>query len=66
MLIKITSKAVIALGTDFPVEEVNPMLTFHAATARKDSKGYPAKGFQTKMHIKRRNNQRDDDDLGSF
>jgi predicted amidohydrolase YtcJ len=29
---KLLKKAgVIALGTDFPVEEVNPMLTFHAA-----------------------------------
>jgi hypothetical protein len=26
------------------------MLTFHAATARKDSKGYPAKGFQTENY----------------
>jgi predicted amidohydrolase YtcJ len=40
------------------------MLTFHAATARKDSKGYLQK-FQMKMHYQRRNNQRDDD-LGSF
>jgi predicted amidohydrolase YtcJ len=36
----------IPLGTDFPVEKINPMLTFYAATARKDSKGYPAAGFQ--------------------
>jgi predicted amidohydrolase YtcJ len=25
---KVTKERVIALGTDFPVEEVNPMLTF--------------------------------------
>ncbi|MEN8123907.1 MAG: amidohydrolase [Bacteroidota bacterium] len=36
----------VALGTDFPVEKVNPMLTFYAAVARKDVKGYPEKGFQ--------------------
>lgn len=36
----------IALGTDFPVEQINPMLTFYSATARKDTKGYPAAGFQ--------------------
>jgi len=37
----------VALGTDFPVEKVNPMLTFYAAVARKDVKGYPEKGFQS-------------------
>lgn len=36
----------IALGTDFPIEEVNPMLTFYAAVARKDLKNYPENGFQ--------------------
>ena len=44
---------VIALGTDFPVEEVNPMLTFHAAVARKDSKGYPKGGFQMENALTR-------------
>lgn len=34
------------LGTDFPVEQINPMLTFYAATARKDAAGWPATGFQ--------------------
>ena len=36
----------IALGTDFPVEKVNPFLTFHAATCRRDLKGLPEHGFQ--------------------
>jgi predicted amidohydrolase YtcJ len=36
----------IALGTDFPVEQVNPFLTFYAATVRKDLNNYPEKGFQ--------------------
>jgi predicted amidohydrolase YtcJ len=36
----------IALGTDFPVEQVNPFLTFYAATYRKDLNNYPADGFQ--------------------
>lgn len=36
----------IPLGTDFPVEQINPMLTFYAATIRKDNKDYPAGGFQ--------------------
>lgn len=34
------------LGTDFPVEQINPMLTFYAATVRKDAAGWPAAGFQ--------------------
>ncbi|WP_397447437.1 amidohydrolase [Polaribacter sp. R77954] len=36
----------IALGTDFPVEKVNPFLTFYAATFRKDLEGFPEDGFQ--------------------
>ena len=36
----------IALGTDFPVEQVNPFLTFYAAAVRKDLDNYPANGFQ--------------------
>jgi predicted amidohydrolase YtcJ len=44
---------IIALGTDFPIEEVNPMLTFHAAVARKDSKGYPKDGFQMENALTR-------------
>ena len=35
----------IALGTDFPVENVNPILTFYAAVTRKDINGYPEGGF---------------------
>ncbi|MNF28693.1 N-substituted formamide deformylase precursor [compost metagenome] len=51
---KLLQKAgVIALGTDFPVEEVNPMLTFHAAVARKDSKEYPKGGFQMENALSR-------------
>ena len=36
----------IALGTDFPVEQVNPFLTFYAASIRKDLENYPEDGFQ--------------------
>ena len=51
---KLLQKAgIVALGTDFPVEEVNPMLTFHAAVARKDSKNYPKDGFQTENALTR-------------
>lgn len=43
----------VALGTDFPVEKVNPMLTFYAAVARKDAKGYPENGFQIENALTR-------------
>jgi predicted amidohydrolase YtcJ len=36
---------VIPSGTDFPVEEVNPLLTFHAAVTRQDPSNLPAGGW---------------------
>jgi len=44
---------IIVLGTDFPVEKVNPMYTFYAAVARKDLKHYPENGFQKKDALSR-------------
>lgn len=35
----------IALGTDFPVEDISPFKTFYAAVVRKDAAGYPPEGF---------------------
>ena len=43
----------IALGTDFPVEQVNPMLTFYAAVSRQDLKGFPENGFNPKEALTR-------------
>ncbi|MCK0130142.1 amidohydrolase [Flavobacteriaceae bacterium F08102] len=43
----------VALGTDFPVEKVNPMLTFYAAVARKDLSNYPEGGFQIENRLSR-------------
>jgi hypothetical protein len=43
----LNAAGMIALGTDFPVENINPMYTFYAAVARKDLKGFPQGGFQT-------------------
>ena len=43
----------IALGTDFPVEQVNPFLTFYAATIRKDIHNYPKDGFQMENVLSR-------------
>ncbi len=44
----------IPLGTDFPVENINPLYTFYAAVARKDLKNYPAGGFQTENALSRK------------
>ncbi|MCQ4034406.1 amidohydrolase [Kaistella montana] len=41
------------LGTDFPVEEINPIKTFFAAVARKDNKNFPANGFQKENALTR-------------
>ena len=45
--------SVIAFGTDFPVEEVSPFMTFYSATVRKDKEGYPDDGFQVENIIGR-------------
>ena len=44
----------IPLGTDFPVEDISPLKTFYAATARKDAAGWPANGFQTENALSRK------------
>ena len=44
---------IIALGTDFPVEQVNPMYTYYAAVARKDLEGYPDGGFRADQALSR-------------
>ncbi|ASZ10675.1 amidohydrolase [Chitinophaga pendula] len=43
----------IPLGTDFPVEDINPLKTFLAATARMDASGYPQGGFQPENALSR-------------
>jgi predicted amidohydrolase YtcJ len=42
------------LGTDFPVENINPMYTFYAAVTRQDLKGLPANGFQMENALSRK------------
>ena len=41
----IDSGARLALGSDFPVEQVNPMLGIYAAVTRKDVEGWPPGGW---------------------
>ncbi len=43
----------IALGTDFPVEKVDPLLTFYAAVSRQDLAGYPEGGFEMRNGLSR-------------
>ena len=43
----------LALGTDFPVEKVNPLHTFYAAVARKSLEGNPQGGYQTANALSR-------------
>ena len=40
-------------GTDFPVEEINPLLTFYAAVARVSENGDPRGGFQIENALSR-------------
>lgn len=44
---------VIPNGTDFPVEEVNPLLTFHAAVTRQDPANSPAGGWYPEQKMTR-------------
>ena len=44
---------VIGLGTDFPVEKVNPFHTFYASTSRKDLNSYPENGFEIENSLSR-------------
>ncbi|MET4108062.1 amidohydrolase [Hymenobacter sp. UYP22] len=43
----------VALGSDFPVEDINPLFGFHSAVARQDAKNYPAGGFQMENALSR-------------
>lgn len=45
---------ILALGTDFPVENINPFNTLYAAVARKDLKGFPAGGFMPEEALTRK------------
>lgn len=44
---------ILALGSDFPVEHINPLYGFHAAVARVNNLGYPPGGFQPEQAISR-------------
>ncbi|MBA4852588.1 amidohydrolase [Emticicia sp. BO119] len=44
---------VIANGSDFPVEYVNPLFGFHSAVARQDAQNFPDGGFQMENALTR-------------
>ncbi len=44
----------VAGGSDFPVESINPLFGFYAAVARKDQKGSPGAGFQKENVLTRK------------
>ncbi len=43
----------LALGSDFPVEHINPLYGFHSAVARMDADNWPDGGFQPENRITR-------------
>ena len=44
---------ILPLGTDMPVEDIDPRKTFYAATIRKDSEGYPSEGYHIDQSLTR-------------
>jgi predicted amidohydrolase YtcJ len=44
----------LAGGSDFPVEDINPLFGFYAAVSRKDQKSFPQEGFQMENAISRK------------
>ncbi|MCU0425827.1 MAG: amidohydrolase family protein [Candidatus Kapabacteria bacterium] len=46
-------RGIIALGSDFPVEDINPLYGFHAAVARQDAQNKPKGGFQPEQALSR-------------
>jgi predicted amidohydrolase YtcJ len=49
----LTRSKIIAFGTDFPVEDISPIMTFYSAVARKDIDGFPSDGFQMENSLNR-------------
>ena len=44
---------VVPNGSDFPVEAVNPLLSFHSAVARQDAENWPAGGWMAEQKMTR-------------
>lgn len=50
----IAAGAPLALGSDFPVESVNPLLGFYAAITRQDAEPWPADGWYAEQKLSRK------------
>lgn len=44
---------IVPLGTDFPIEDIDPLATFYSAVFRKDKDGNPPEGFQMENALSR-------------
>lgn len=49
----INSGVVVPNGSDFPVEQVNPLISFHSAIARQDANDWPAGGWFPEQRMTR-------------
>jgi predicted amidohydrolase YtcJ len=49
----LSTGVIIPNGTDFPVEQVNPLITFHSAVTRQDSTGNPPGGWYPDQRMTR-------------
>lgn len=49
----LTKTRILAFGTDFPVEGIDPLRTFYAAVFRQDTKGWPEGGFLPEQRVSR-------------
>ncbi len=45
--------SIVPNGSDFPVEDVNPLISFHAAISRQDAKGWPPGGWHAEQRMTR-------------
>lgn len=43
----------VAIGTDFPIEAINPLYSFHAVITRKDKNNLPKEGFNSSQNLTR-------------
>ncbi len=50
---QLDSGATLVFGSDFPVEEVNPMLGIYAAVTRQDTQGWPEGGWYPEQVVSR-------------
>lgn len=49
----LSQNGLLAAGSDFPVEDINPIFGYYAAVIRKDQQGFPESGFQMENALSR-------------